>query len=324
MMASDGATRVAVNSALRAVPRLVETSKFGMHDQAVRIGEEIAALLETAMPSVSERIRKAAAARRGLTPLNVAVPQELLKYAAATGGFDGVVLPESVLREARMIVDEHRDAAKLAAFDVFPRHKIILHGPPGNGKTMLARAVGEELGLPVFELSFGHLVASHLGETGKNLEKVFDFVATADCVLFIDEFDTIGASRTTENDTGEMRRITNQMLLKMDRLDHRCVLIAATNLHGMIDPALARRFEIAIEVPAPTPDLVRRCALRELEPARTPGHDRRDLAERIVVSNPSHLSETVEMCRWIRRDLCLNGGENVDSWLASRRHGVPV
>ena len=314
-MADDSANRVAVNSALRSIPKLVEASRLGMQAQALKVGEEIALLLDRAMPTVSDRIRKSAAAAGGLKAIATQPPQDLLEYVLPVGGFETVVLPEAVLSESRMVVVEHARAAELALFDTCPRHKIVLHGPPGNGKTMLARAFGIELGLPVFEIKYGNLIASYLGETAKNLQKVFDFVASTPCVLFIDEFDTVGISRSDGHDVGESRRITNQMLLLLDRVGPSCMLIAATNLFGRIDPALARRFDFAIELPAPTEALLRSCVQRELSKEKTPGYDRGDLVEKVVGTAPPHLSAAVDLCRWIRRDLCLTGGVNIEAQL---------
>lgn len=136
-----------------------------------------------------------------------------------------------------------------------PARSILLYGPPGSGKTSTANAIAESLDMPVMHVKYDSLVTSLLGETGANLAKVFDYAKNGEWVLLVDEFDSLGTSRTSErgSDVGEMKRILNSFLQKMDEMKgYDVIVVASTNLSNTLDPALARRFDTAIEFLTPT------------------------------------------------------------------------
>ncbi|KZO92535.1 AAA-domain-containing protein [Calocera viscosa TUFC12733] len=140
-----------------------------------------------------------------------------------------------------------------------PPRGVLLHGPPGCGKTLLANAVAGELGVPFIPVSAPSVVAGTSGESEKALRGYFDEAAKlAPCILFFDEIDAITPKR--DNAQREMeRRIVAQLLTCMDemsweKLDNKPVIfIAATNRPDSIDPALRRpgRFDLEIEMPIP-------------------------------------------------------------------------
>lgn len=225
---------------------------------------------------------------------------------------DAVFLPADVEHGCRAIIAEHHRRDELASFGLAPRHKVLLHGAPGNGKTMLAEALAKELDIPLLRVKYAGLIASYLGDTGKNIATIFEFAETAPCLLFLDEFDGIGAARHDNQDVGEMRRITNQLLILLDRLPPYCVFVAATNGYDLIDYALKRRFDFNIEILAPDEPLRRRCALAEIDPRLTPGHDITDLARSIAALPLKNVHEVVQLCRRLRRDLVLNDGRGLE------------
>lgn len=103
----------------------------------------------------------------------------------------------------------------------------------------------------------------------------------------------------------------------MDRLPASCVLICATNLKDLIDPAVLRRFEVVLTIPAPSGDTLLTCARKELAPGMTPGRDVSHLAD-VVAAHPFlNLSALVHHCKAIRRDLVLNNGNNAEHLAAS-------
>ncbi|PHR03582.1 MAG: AAA family ATPase [Sulfitobacter sp.] len=150
------------------------------------------------------------------------------------------------------LIEEQQRADVLRAHGLEPRHRLLLVGPPGNGKTSLAESLSYEMGLPLFTVRYDAVVTSYLGETAQRLRRLFDFVRTEPCVLFFDEFDAIGKERGDLHETGEIKRVVATLLLQLDDLPSYCVLVAATNHPELLDRATWRRFEIKLELVKPS------------------------------------------------------------------------
>ena len=149
------------------------------------------------------------------------------------------------------LIEEHHRKDLLRAHALEPRHRILLVGPPGNGKTSLAEAVAESLLLPLVVVRYDGVVGSYLGETAVRLRRLFDYARTRSCVLFFDEFETLGKERGDEHDTGEIKRIVSSLLLLIDDLPSHVLVVAATNHPELLDRAVWRRFQLRIDLPAP-------------------------------------------------------------------------
>jgi transitional endoplasmic reticulum ATPase len=138
---------------------------------------------------------------------------------------------------------------------VEPPKGVLLHGSPGTGKTLIAKAVANEAGAHFISLAGPEIFSKWYGQTEENLRKVFDEAEkSAPSIIFIDEIDAIAPKR--EQVTGEVeRRTVSQLLTLMDGLKSRgrVIVIAATNRVNALDPALRRsgRFDREIEVPVP-------------------------------------------------------------------------
>jgi len=165
---------------------------------------------------------------------------------------DDLVLPSTVLDQCRELVEEHHRKDLLRSYNLEPRHKILLSGSPGNGKTSLAEAMATELMVPLFIVKYEGIIGSFLGETAQQLESMFEHIKTQRCVLFFDEFDAIGKERADNNEIGEIKRVVNSLLLQLDSLPSHVVMMAATNHPEMLDSAAWRRFQLQIELPKPT------------------------------------------------------------------------
>lgn len=304
------ARKAALSAALQRVPDLIEASNWGRGDTLRQVANAIAEDIEVHSPALARRIK--ARFPREMKPIRLQHPEKLVAIETARHGLDDVVLPPSVVAECRSILDEHARRDDLQAFALEPRHKVLVYGPPGNGKTMLAEALAKELDVPFLRVRYSGLVDSHLGGTAKHIDEVLEYAATAPCVLFFDEFDSVGSDRNG-GDVGELRRITNQLLIAMDRLPSHVMFVAATNAMQLVDVALKRRFDFTIELPAPTPDLIAACARRELAPTLTPGHDLTSRIGAITSMGLENLHTVVQLCRRLRRDLVLNGGRGIDA-----------
>ena len=96
------------------------------------------------------------------------------------------------------------------------------------------------------------LIGSYLGETANRLKKLLDYVRTQRCVLFFDEFETLGKERGDTHETGEIKRVVSSLLLQLDRLPDYVVVVAASNHHELLDRAVWRRFQLRLDLPMPT------------------------------------------------------------------------
>lgn len=171
------------------------------------------------------------------------VPRELLKHH--------MILPE--LLETRLLSIEKEYAAKdrLRKYNLTPKHKILLYGPPGCGKTLGVERIAWNLGLPLLKVRFDSLLSSYFGESASNLRSVFDYCKKEPVVLLLDECDFIAKSRVTSQDVGEVPRIVNMLLTLLDEYNAPGLIIATTNLKVTLDEALFRRFDDIIEIPLP-------------------------------------------------------------------------
>jgi SpoVK/Ycf46/Vps4 family AAA+-type ATPase len=163
-----------------------------------------------------------------------------------------LVLPSTVRAAIGELVEEHHRRDLLRSHGVEPRHRVLLSGPPGGGKTSLAEAVASELAVPLLTVRYEGLIGSFLGETASRLDTLFAAVRIRPCVLFFDEFDTIAKERGDTHETGEIKRVVSSLLLQADRLPSHVVVVAATNHAELLDRAVWRRMQIRLELPQPT------------------------------------------------------------------------
>jgi len=166
-------------------------------------------------------------------------------------GFSDLVLPSLVERACVELVEEHNRVDLLRAHNLEPRNRVLLVGPPGNGKTSLAEALAHELGIPMLVVRYESVIGSYLGETAVRLAKLFAQARLQRCILFFDEFDVIGKERGDAHETGEIKRVVSSLLLQVDQLPSHVVAVTATNHSELLDRAVWRRFQLRLDLPAP-------------------------------------------------------------------------
>lgn len=206
---------------------------------------------------IDEAKRKSTQADKGIFPRQVPIVQpqgELANLFAASypkTRLNDMVLPEEIASRLNRIITEQRHSDQLLSHGLSPRHKFLLVGPPGTGKTMTASALAGELNLPLFTIRLETIITKFMGESSAKLGMVFDALKKHRGVYLFDEFDSIGSMRTAGNDVGEARRILNSFLQYTDRDDSTSLVLAATNHAEILDYALFRRFDDVIEYPLP-------------------------------------------------------------------------
>ena len=169
------------------------------------------------------------------------------------GGIDDQV------REVREAVEDPLLTPELfEEVGVDPPAGVLLHGPPGTGKTMLAKAVANETDATFIKMAGSELVRKFIGEGSRLVRDLFELAAERQpAVIFIDEIDAVAAKRTDSKTSGdaEVQRTMMQLLSEMDGFDDRgeIRIMAATNRFDMLDEAILRpgRFDRLIEVPKP-------------------------------------------------------------------------
>ena len=160
-------------------------------------------------------------------------------------------LPQDVEESIGELVAEQHRADLLRSYNLEPRHRILLAGPPGNGKTTLAEALAHALCVPMLVVRYEAVIGSYLGETAQRIARLFEEARSRHCVLFFDEFDAVGKERGDQHETGEIKRVVSSLLLQIDALPSYVVVVTATNHPELLDRAIWRRFQVCVALPAP-------------------------------------------------------------------------
>ena len=181
----------------------------------------------------------------------------ILEKLTSDYSLNNLVCSDEVRRKLLYFLQEHQSAELLHKYKLPISNKLLLHGPSGCGKTLASYVIAGELNKMMIVVNLGAIVSAKLGETSKNLAKLFRRAATEDCIIFIDEFDSLGKVRDYSQDHGEMKRVVNTILQLFDYLPQRSIVIAATNQKDMLDEAVLRRFDVSIGFDLPNADQIK-------------------------------------------------------------------
>jgi len=166
---------------------------------------------------------------------------------------DKLYLNEDVRNEVQSFIRERTSLDKLRDAGLTARNRILLAGPPGNGKTSLAEALAKELELPFLSIKLHETIDGHLGETASRLGKIFEYAQFNNCLVFMDELDCLGSKRVVgaKNADRERDSIVNTLITNLDRMPEGTIIMGATNLPEAIDGALERRFNLKLWLDTP-------------------------------------------------------------------------
>ncbi len=201
----------------------------------------------------------------------------LAQRVASRFDWPDLILPGNAKQRLQEITSAIRNRQTVLGQWGFDKHqsnhglKALFAGPSGTGKTMAASIIARELGLELFKIDLSQLVSKYIGETEKNLDKIFRAAQQANAILFFDEADALFGKRSEVKDAHD--RYANievsYLLQKMEDPDFTGVVLLATNLARNIDDAFARRINYMVEFPQPDPDSRLRL-WRAMIPAQAP------------------------------------------------------
>lgn len=215
------------------------------------------------------------------------------------------ILAQPIRAALRQWMIEMDAAEELAAVGIKSRRTALLYGPPGCGKTTMAHHLAARRGLPLLVVNMASIISKYVGETGRNVNKLFaEVIAQAEsCVLLLDEFDSIATKRTeTRHSTdAERNSIVIALLQMIDAFPG--TLLAATNRGDDIDPAIWRRFGMHLDIREPDDECRYAILTRYLKPYSLPDEAMDELCEATAGAYPALLRQLME---GIKRDLIIS------------------
>lgn len=209
------------------------------------------------------------------------------KLVSTEHTWQDVVLHPSTQEEIQEIEDWIQYGARLLddmdlGHKLSPGYKSLFYGPPGTGKTLTACVLGNATGRKVFKVDLSLIVSKYIGETEKNLAKVFDEAEDKSWILFFDEADALFGKRTATRSSHD-RHANQEVAYLLQRIEaFSGIVILATNLKENLDEAFIRRFQSIVHFPMPTPEERSLLWKKAFPPKLTlePSIDLREIADR--------------------------------------------
>ncbi|OQZ07229.1 MAG: hypothetical protein B6D36_00960 [Planctomycetes bacterium UTPLA1] len=264
----------------------------GERKAAARIRRAITASAKTSSvtaagaAAIQERLPVDSESRLSLADESFIQPDEVEVFLSARVG-------EQVEEFLRYV----RAADRLVEEGVGVAPSLLMYGPPGCGKTELAKYIAGQVKLPLLTARIDSLISSFLGSTSKNLRMLFEHASSRPCVLFLDEFDAIAKLRDDRQELGELKRVVVSLLQNIDVVHGETILLAATNHEHLLDPAIWRRFSYKVHIELPDTEARRKIFARFLgEPVEA-----RSLERYAAASEGLSGSDIRQVCEDARR-----------------------
>lgn len=244
------------------IVKIIEGGMVGDKEKVFNYARVLADNLEkSGEVSLSKRISSILAGRKnGLValdsfaakPVDAESRMDMVDVLYPQTECDEPILKPYVEEQITEFVDSYRKRDEILRAGLDVSNSLLLYGPPGCGKTTVAQYISFLTGLPLLTVRLDSLVSSLLGSTAKNIRKVFDYANRRQCILFLDEFDVVAKLRDDQHELGELKRVVNSLLQNIDDFGDGSILIAATNHHELLDPAVWRRFSTIINLGKPS------------------------------------------------------------------------
>jgi len=244
--------RIALSGRTQDVLQMVHRMAKAHRDNAPELATGLVELMREA-PTRASPLRRQTEA---VLPTDADTRFSLLRIEETPALDHEPVFSRELGKSLERIVDERTHLEALLKVGLEPTRSAIFTGPPGVGKTMAARWIARSLNRPLLILDLAAVMSSYLGRTGTNLRHVLDYAKSMRCVLLLDELDAIAKRRDDRGEIGELKRLVTVLIQEIDDWPATGLLLAATNHSELLDPAIWRRFDHAIEFPMPDPKAI--------------------------------------------------------------------
>jgi hypothetical protein len=221
--------------------------------EAVPEGEPVMSGRLTLNPEVVEQLTLGTASK---PRFSMDFPAEYIETGME---WSDLVLPATTLRQISEIENwiTHNDTLLRdwgMKKRVKPGYRALFYGPPGTGKTLTATLLGKQTGKEVFRIDLSRIISKYIGETEKNLSRLFDKADSKNWILFFDEADALFGKRTDIRDAHD-KYANQETAYLLQRIEsHNGLVILASNRRGNLDEAFSRRFQSIIHFPMPKPE----------------------------------------------------------------------
>ncbi len=230
---------------------LNEFIEHNKNTKKVNFALQLQSLLKDSLRKQNNHLMKVGSPTHYQTVQDRETDELILEKLTSDYTLNNLVLTDAAADKLNNFLEEHRQSELLSKYNLPVSNKLLFYGPSGCGKTLASYVIAGELNKLMIVVNLGAIVSAKLGETSKNIAKIFRKAAQEDCIIFIDEFDSLGKVRDYSQDHGEMKRVVNTILQLFDYLPQSSMVIAATNQKDMLDEALLRRFDLSISLELP-------------------------------------------------------------------------